>query len=314
MTKQLDCRVNVPTFLVAFSIAAWLGIMIPATARCEDTWYQKRYQSIFSARVDSVWMSPAGSSFRSEILDPGSGDTVVSQDLDFGLQVGPQFTLRSFLIDGFTAELVYLGVDEWRSSATFDDVPPTPNLDAEIEAEASFQNFEVNWVGDPSVLGTRWIAGLRYLEYDDSLREAYVLDTGLGPVNETAIGRAENELFGPQFGLDVDVAIDRTLLQFGGKLGFFNNQSTQSGPAYVDALVIDGAPESMFEVDSDEFTFAAEVDVMIQRMITPCLAVHVGYQGLYLDNIVQSASQIGGPADGESLWLHGLVLGGQWSY
>ncbi|WP_182865103.1 BBP7 family outer membrane beta-barrel protein [Rhodopirellula sp. JC639] len=259
-------------------------------------------------------MRPTGSSFRSEILDPSSGDTVVFQDLDFGLRVGPQVTLRSFLIDGFTAEFVYFGLDDWRSSARFDDVPPTPNLDAAIEAQASFQNFELNWLSDPSVLGTRWIAGLRYLQYDDSLREAYVLDAGLGPVQETAMGRAENQLFGPQVGMNLDIEVDRTLLQIGGKLGFFNNQTNQSGPAYSNALVIDGTPESMFDVDADEFTFAAEIDVLIRRTITRCLAIHLGYQGLYLDNVVQSASQNGGPSDGESLWLHGLVLGGQWTY
>jgi hypothetical protein len=259
-------------------------------------------------------MSPAGASFRSEILDPDSGDTVVSQDLDFGFRVAPQVTLRSFLTYGITAEFVYLGLEDWRSSATFDDVPPTPNLDAEIEAEASLQNFELNWLSDPSVVGTRWIVGLRYLEYDDSLRESYVLDTGLGPVGETALGQAENLLFGPQLGLDLDIAVDRTLWQFGGKLGFLNNRSNQSGPAYADALVIDGAAESMFETDSDEFTLLAEIDVMIQRAVTHCFAVHIGYQGLYLDNAIQSASQTGSPAKGRSLWFHGLVLGGQLAY
>lgn len=259
-------------------------------------------------------MRPSGTSFRSEILDPASGDTVVSQDLDFGFRVAPQVTLRSFLLDGFTAEFIFLDVDGWRSSASFNDVPPTPNLDAAIEAEASMRNFEVNWLSDPSFLGTRWIAGLRHLQYDDSLREAYVLDTGTGPVSETAFGQAENRLFGPQFGLELDVATDRMTLQFGGKLGFLNNRTSQSGPAYVNALVIDGTPESTFSSDADEFTFTAEIDVMIQRFLTRSIAVHAGYQGLYLDNAVQAASQVGGPAEGSNLSLHGLVLGGQLQY
>ncbi|MFG0254442.1 MAG: BBP7 family outer membrane beta-barrel protein [Rhodopirellula sp. JB053] len=290
------------------------GMGASCATDCDDIWDKQRYESLVQARLDAVWMSPVGSTFRSEILDPGSGEAVVSQDLDFGFRVAPQVTLRSYLIEGFTAEFVYLGIDDWRSLARFDDVPPTPNLDAEVEAEASFRNFELNWLSDPSVLGTRWVAGLRHLQYDDSLREAYVLDTGGGPVNETALGEAENRLFGPQFGLDLDIAVERTLLQFGGKLGFFNNRTNQTGPAYTDALVIDGTPESTFETDADEFTFAAEIDVLLQQSISRCFAMHVGYQGLYLDNVVQSASQVGGPSEGETLWLHGLVLGGQLAY
>ncbi|MEM9645173.1 MAG: hypothetical protein AAF989_09270, partial [Planctomycetota bacterium] len=63
-----------------------------------------------------------------------------------------------------------------------------------------------------------------------------------------------------------------------------------------------------------EFTFSAEIDAMVQRWLTRSIAVHVAYQGLYLDNVTQSASQIGSSAAGRGLWLHGLVLGGQWSY
>ena len=179
---------------------------------------------------------------------------------------------------------------------------------------SSLQNFEVNWLSDPTSLGARWIVGLRYLEYEDSLLEAYVLDSGGGPVNETAYGDAVNRLFGPQLGAEVDVAWDRTLLQFGGKLGFLNNRTDQTGPGYTDALVIDGAQESTFQVDTDQFTFSAEIDAMIQQTITRHLAVHLGYQGLYMDSIVQSASQVGSPSDGRSLWLHGLVLGAQCVY
>ena len=314
MSQRLEDRCRLLRSPFAFVLVMWLAVFSSAKSHGEEFWNQYRCQSIFSARVDGVWMSPAGQSFRSEILDPGSGETVVSRDLDFGFRVAPQVTLRSFLIDGFTAEFIYLGIDDWRSSATFDDVPPTPNLDAAIEAEASFHNFELNWLSDPSVLGTRWIVGLRYMEYDDSLREDYVLDVGAGPVNETAFGRAENRLFGPQLGLELDIPVDRTLFQCGGKIGFLNNRTNQTGPAYVNALVIDGTPESMFEVDADEFTFSAEIDLLLQHAITQCIAVHVGYQGLYMDNVAQSASQIGGPAKGRSLWLHGLVLGGQFAY
>ncbi|MEM8669841.1 MAG: BBP7 family outer membrane beta-barrel protein [Planctomycetota bacterium] len=278
------------------------------------SWNVRRYRSVLTTRIDSVWMAPTTSAFRSEILDPGSGNVVVSQDLDFGLQLAPQVTLRSFLIDGVTAEFIFLGGIDWESTASFDDVPPTPNLDADVKAEASLLNFELNWVSDASVLGTRWIAGLRYLEYEDSLTESYILDIGAGPVNETAFGEANNRLFGPQLGLELDVAIERTLLQFGGKLGFLNNRADQAGPAYVSALVIDGTPESTFNVNTDHFTLSAEIDALIQHSITSNCAVHVGYQGLFLNRVIQSASQVGSPSQSQNLWLHGLVLGGQWIY
>ncbi|MEM9365510.1 MAG: BBP7 family outer membrane beta-barrel protein [Planctomycetota bacterium] len=274
---------------------------------------RKRYQSLMQARIDSVWMSPSGAEFQSEILDPGSGNAVVSQNLDFGVPVAPQASLRSFLLDDLTAELSFLYMDSWESSAVFNDVPPSPNLDAQIRSEASLQNYEANVLSDPSVLGTRWIAGLRYLEYSDSLSEDYVLDSGVGPVvSERAFAEATNRLFGAQFGIELDIAVHRTLLQVGSKVGFFNNRSNQTGPAYADALTIDGVAESTFDLDTDQFTVLLDFDALLQRQLTDRIAIHVGYQGWFLDRVAQSASQRGGPTDEENLWFHGLVLGGQW--
>ena len=258
-------------------------------------------------------MSPSGATFRSEILDPGTGSAVVSEDLDFGVPVAPQVSLRSFLLNNVTAEFVYLDMDGWESNAVFNDVPPSPNLDARIQSQASLRNFEANVLGDPSVIGTRWIAGLRYIEYADSLNENYVLDSGVGPVvTESAFAEASNSLFGAQFGLELDIAVHRTLFQVGSKVGLFNNRTNQTGPAYADALTIDGVAESTFDLDTDQFTVLLDFDVMLQQNLTERISFHVGYQGWFLDNIAQAASQSGGPTDEENLWFHGLVLGGQW--
>ncbi|MEM1227827.1 MAG: BBP7 family outer membrane beta-barrel protein [Planctomycetota bacterium] len=274
---------------------------------------RKRYQSLFQARIDSVWMTPSGADFESEILDPGTGNAVVSQDIDFGVPVAPNVSIRSFLLDNLTAEFSFLYMDSWESDAIFNDVPPAPDLDARIQSDASLRNFEANLVSDPSVLGTRWIAGIRYLEYSDSLTEDYVLDSGVGPVvSERAFAESENRLFGTQFGIELDIAVHRTLFQVGTKLGLFNNRTSQVGPAYSDALVIDGVTDPTFDLDSDHFAFLADFDVMLQQRLTDRIAVHVGYQGWFLDRVAQAASQRGGPTDEENLWFHGLVLGGQW--
>ncbi|MEL7264723.1 MAG: BBP7 family outer membrane beta-barrel protein [Planctomycetota bacterium] len=256
-------------------------------------------------------MRPVGADIQSNVRDLGSGQTLVSEDLDFGLRVAPQVTLRSFLTDNTTAEFVFLGDVKWSSFHSFAGLPSIPNLSGSAQATASLRNFELNWFSDPSVLGTRWIVGLRHLNYNDRLDLDYTLTSGTTTIRETATGTADNQLFGPQFGMDLDVALDETLLQFGTKLGFYNNRNRQSGPTYASELVIDGTPEPTFRSRDDAFTFAAEIDLMLQHHVTQNFALHIGYQGMFLDHVIQTGSQDGSPSGGRNLWLHGLVLGGQ---
>lgn len=92
-----------------------------------------------------------------------------------------------------------------------------------------------------------------------------------------------------------------------------NNNITQSGPAYDNALTIDGNPETRFDNDSDEFAWLGELSVTLQHFVSPSVSLRLGYQGLFLDNVAQSATQNGRQADASQISFHGAVFGVQWA-
>ena len=188
-----------------------------------------------------------------------------------------------------------------------------PELNATVDHSADLRSFEWNFITAPSVIDTQCLIGMRYLRYQDSFMENYQWRPAVGPaIDETAAGSAENEAFGPQLGIGLNIEIGRNLLSFGSKLGLLNNRTHQVGPSYVDALVIDGVPETTFRTDVDELLWLGDIDVSLTRYITPHLTLRIGYQGLFLDQIVQSSTQFGRQAEADQLWFHGLVLGGEW--
>ncbi|WP_246114563.1 hypothetical protein [Rubripirellula tenax] len=208
----------------------------------------RRYESLFWVGVDSLWLTHSGSEFRSEILDPGNNAVVVAQTLDHGLPVAPRLRLGTLLLDSVRTELSYFGTDGWESSATLQNVAPLPDLDATIDYDAELHNVEWNFFSGQSEIDSHWMIGLRYLRYRDSFSESYRLDTGFGPlIEETASGEATNDAFGPQAGVGLDLGGGNTLLHLGAKLGLMNNQVRQSGPAFSNAILIDGNPETTFD-------------------------------------------------------------------
>lgn len=270
-------------------------------------------RSFFWAGVDAVWLSHGGGDFRSEILDPTNGSISVAQDLASGLTVAPRVRIGSRLLDWIGAEFIYFQSGDWESTADIAGTAAVPELNATVAHSADLRNFELNFIGPRSILDTHWLIGMRYLRYQDSFTETYQWQPAIGPViNETAAGSAENEAFGPQAGLTLDIDIGRYLLSFGSKLGLLNNRTDQTGPSYNDALVIDGTPEPTFRRDADELMWLGDLEINLTRAITQHATLRIGYQGLFLDQVVQSSAQNGRQAEAENLWFHGLVLGGEW--
>jgi hypothetical protein len=193
-------------------------------------------------------------------------------------------------------------------------VPPLPDLTADIDYAAELQNVELNFLQGPSFIDSHWLLGVRYLTYQDSFVEAYRLTPGIGPViNEIASGQADNSLIGPQIGLLMDVGSGSTQLRMASKLGLMNNRIAQSGPAYDNAITIDGNPEPRFDNESDQFSLLGEFDILLTYHVTHHSSLRLGYQGIFLDNIAQSATQNGRQATPKNLWIHGALLGVQWS-
>ena len=278
---------------------------------CTGLGSRVRYQSMFWAGMDAMWLTHSGSEFRSEILDPNNNAVTVSQTLEHGFPMTPRFRLGSLLTDTIRAELSYFGTTGWESSAQIRNVAPLPDLDADVTYDAELHNFECNFFSPQTGIDSHWLFGFRYLQYQDSFSETYRLNTGFGSViEEAANGQSENSAFGPQVGAGLDLG--RGLLHFGGKVGFMNNRIRQSGPSYTNAILIDGNPETRFDNESDEFALLGDLEVTMTRYLTPNIAVRVGYQGLFLNNIAQSATQNGAQSDLGSIAFHGLMFGAEW--
>ncbi|MEZ6090013.1 MAG: BBP7 family outer membrane beta-barrel protein [Pirellulaceae bacterium] len=272
------------------------------------------YNAWVNVTADAIFLTHSDSAFRSEILDPGNGTVTVAQDLEHGFPVAPRLRIGTLLLDSFRTELSYFGTDGWNSSAQIRNVAPFPDLAADIDYEAQLHNIEWNFISGPSEIDAHWLIGVRYLNYQDSFLESYRLDPGFGPlITETAQGEAENSAFGPQIGVGLDLGGGTTFLQLGGKLGLMNNRVTQTGAAYDTALTIDGNPETRFSNRSDEFAWLGELSVTLNHFVTRSLSLRMGYQGLFLDNVAQSARQNGRQAMAEQISFHGAVFGLQWS-
>ena len=271
---------------------------------------QHRYQSLFWAGIDGMWLTHSGSAFRSEVLDPNNNSVVVSQTLEHGLPIAPRFRLGSLLTENVRGELSYFGTSGWESSARIQNVAPLPDLNANVNYDAQLNNFECNFMTTGSIYDPYWLLGVRYLRYEDSFVESYRLDPGFGTViEETANGDAANDLFGPQVGLGMQMFGGS--FQFGGKIGFMNNQISQSGPSYTNAILIDGNPETTFDNESDTFVLLGDLEVTLTRQISSNLSIRLGYQGLFLDNIAQSATQNGGQAQPDEIAFHGFLFGAE---
>jgi hypothetical protein len=269
-------------------------------------------QSLFWAGVDAVWLSHGGGDFRSEILDPANGTIRVAQDLTSGLTVAPRIRLGSALLDTVRMEFIYFQSGDWDSTAEIAGTAAVPELNATVDYSADVRSFEWNFIGPQSVIDTQWLLGLRYLRYRDSFLERYQWQPAVGPViNEAAAGSAENEAFGPQAGIGLNIEIGRNMLSFGSKLGLLNNRIHQTGPSYNNAIVIDGVPETTFQSNVDELLWMGDIEVGLTRYVTPHFALRIGYQGMFLDQVVQASSQNGRQAAAENLWFHGLALGGE---
>lgn len=272
--------------------------------------YFQLHNSNFLVTADAIFLAHSGSAFRSEILDPGNGSVTVAQELEHGFPVAPRVQGIVRLLDDLYVAATYFGTDEWDSSAQIRNVPPLPDLSADIAYAAELQNVEVNFLRGTAFADTYWLLGVRYLTYQDSFIESYRLDSAFSPtINEVVNGEAENVLLGPQLGLLLNYGIGQTQLRIGSKVGLMNNRVDQLGPAYTNAITIDGNPETTFQNEEDQFALLGDLNVTVERHFTQHLSFRAGYQGIFLDNIAQSATQNGQVATPDTLWVHGALFG-----
>lgn len=196
-----------------------------------------------------------------------------------------------------------------------------------------------------------FISGYQFLRMDDDLRinsSSNIIDPNSlifgAQINVFDRLRATNEFHGAMVGLQGTMGRGNWSLTALGKLGIGNNHqqviidgsqdiSFPPGPGTVTAGGLLAQPSNMGIHVRDRICFIPEMTLNLAYHIRPTVSVHVGYNFIWMSNVVVSGeqidrrvnlSQVPGPVVGPNLpafqfqsteyWVQGINLGVNWNF
>lgn len=157
---------------------------------------------------------------------------------------------------------------------------------ATIFTRASIQSAELNWRKRECWCPITWLAGFRWVEWDQQL---HVDEVAAGSAF-TSLFRTDtiNNLYGGQLGMDLGLWTGSTFNVNGiGKAGAFLNHAAQASK-YQDSL---GSFESV-RAQADGIAFFGELGVNGSLQLTPWLAWRLGYSLFWLSGVAVPANQL----------------------
>ena len=232
-----------------------------------------------------------------------SGPIVLStDDLDLEHELGFRITGAYNLFAGTGLELTYFGGFDWSGAGSvtgngdlfhvFSDFGqlPVPGLgfpetDAAnfhgIEYSSELDNLELNlrrrWVSASCLLHGSWLAGVRYIQYQEDL--IATSRTDLGSMSYAV--EAQNDMIGFQLGAEGYVCISpRMKVGADIEAGVYGNRASQT-TNFVSTL----SPGINEDIEDDEAAFAYEANLIGLFRLTPRLTIRGGYQFFFLDNV-----------------------------
>jgi len=270
------------------------------------------HHSPLTIDIGVMFLARDGSAFQTELIELASGQTFLTQSVDHGFDGGFYIDTTALLNENWRGEFGYFGVGNWTATGRLDDPNDLTELSADVRYEANLQSLQWNLATDPT-LDTTFRLGLRYFNYRDSFDERFTRPAGVNPdVTEQAMGEAKNFMIGPQAGIGYGKGIGPVWLDGFLNLALLHNSLEQTGPAFRDALVIDGVDEPRFSVEESDVTYATEFGVNAVFSIFDRLHLRVGYRGLNLDEVLESARQNGDPASRSQVSFHGASFNLMW--
>jgi hypothetical protein len=198
----------------------------------------------------------------------------------------------------------------------------------ELTRSFDYRNFEFNFLRLPFSLSgcgcngrtnLALLAGFRYFQAEEGLRL-------FAPVDDVAYNvETTNDLAGIQVGGLLNYQLTRKLSgQFGTKVGLYNNsvEQRQRVSGGNGTATVGGQP---FDVSSakDDVAFLAELDAGLAYSFNPNWRMNVGYKLLTVSSYADAANQLpqsftlsdaGQIQDNNSLILHGLFIGAEYSW
>jgi hypothetical protein len=276
------------------------------------------FRPLYSVTADGLLMDrTAARSFPLARRATDQVELLNAADMDFPFQAGPRLVLRR-QGDWLDMELVYFGIDAWRTTGRASD-PEDVYFEAPGFLAGAFDGSGLVFNYDSRLLNVEanlrhhlndqfsLLAGFRWMELTEHFTGGYLTGSTPDPFWTTSTG---NHLWGIQFGLD------GTVWQYGRfridgfvKAGVYGNHIST-------ASALPGFDEQARAV-SGRAAFVGELGLIGVYQVTQKIAVRGGYEAMWLDGVALAPDQIAVsnvPAgeigvNPNTLFLHGAMVG-----
>ncbi len=286
------------------------------------------FRRTITGRLSGVYLKREEPDSVPLIVDTAGATLFDAEQFDFEEEPGVDGTVIYQLNPCWGVEGRYLWMEEWEASepvnipvapALINTAPPSVASDtASLFYTSELRTAELS-LRRTVVPGANIMAGFRYVEFDESLR----MDLALAGVPATAAFNTTNNLYGFQVGGDALIIRHCRRLRVDGfaKAGVYWNEA-EANTAFTGPGAVLGP--AFGSAEDERAAFLYEAGVFAGYNVTRHLAVRVGYQVMFLDNVATASSQVsstgilaqppGTPiptlvSAGDGIFIHGYTAG-----
>lgn len=275
----------------------WPAWKILSSGKCLPT-------DCWRVEVDAIFLNRSRADSQT-LLDDGVDEILNVTALDFDAETGARLAISRRLNACYRVEAAWFGISDWQAGAStnaaFNLTLPTGGTvavaDATFAYNSQFHSVELNLRRQC----TNWfeaLAGARWIALDDQFAAG-------GTVGSFYAIDVENRLYGAQLGGRATVLDHggRFFADFSAKFGLFGNAA--EGTAAVPL-----AAATVSDHDS-QASLMVDLDLRGRWQFHPRADLHVGYQMLWLDELMLAAEQfdLGVMHANGHLFMHGPHIG-----
>jgi len=267
------------------------------------------FEPVWTAEAGLVFLQRSGG-LSLALADTNSGDdlgTIDAADLTFGFQTGPYFSLSKQMLPGVRGEILYFGIDGWRSAFSAESTGGITTglfdtgsvvLDRmDVRYTSRLDNVELN---TRFPLGERleWLVGVRWTRVDDGAAVDWAGDDDFASV----LADARNDLYGMQLGIDGPLWQPASRFSVAGmaKLCLATNRMSTGRDAT--GTIPSFLPQRQ---SASRTSLLGELGLSGKFELTPRFAIGAGYQVMWMDGVASGFSPIGA-SNPTSVLFHGL--------
>lgn len=276
---------------------------------------------VFQVEALMLWQGNLASQ---PLLADAAGVTVLDvNQASTPTSAGPRAGLFFNLDDCYAIEGNYFNVGTFNGNVSLPAGTYTPLVmptvftpaagPATLATAGRIQSAEVNWRRRECHYPITWLAGFRWVQWDQSLALTSVPSGG--GITRRIDAETDNDLYGGQIGADLNLwnAGGRFTMNGIGKAGVFYNDADQ----IASGINSNGAAWGPTVGNADRVAFFGEVGVYATLAVTRWLAWRTGYSCFWLGGVAMPANQLAvnpavtnAPIDTSgSVFLHGVSTG-----